>query len=350
MDALHEWWYFNSHLKTKTGRRYGLFIAVFPHLMFVALADKSEKRVVKRQIIKAPVKASTTCLNLEVGNNWWRQVSGRPFNYAICLNEDYTGLRLELAPRKHPVYVNQNGYIREGLLGYSRYYALTNMRVSGTLRLNEKRFDVRGIGWIDRQWGSWDFGGIGGWNWFSLQLSNNVEILVAQCFHPLTGNLSMKLLNIIDGEGRTKVYDKFTVECLKEWRSQRTGSVYGTRWTISMPLNTSIVVSPVFDEQEIYRGLWEGCCEVSGQLQGQRVNGVGYAEQSSFGYASDLFRLISLGTAPIHYIGQIILKRADFKVSKLLQFERLDRLLRKKAKPCRGSLESGFVTAMQRPT
>jgi len=50
----------------------------------------------------------------------------------------------------------------------SRYYALTNLKVSGTLEINENEFDVKGIGWMDRQWGNWDYSGIGGWNWFSL--------------------------------------------------------------------------------------------------------------------------------------------------------------------------------------
>jgi len=322
VDALHEWWYLNSHLETNTGRHYGLFVLFFPNSMYLTLVDKLGKYVVKRIVSYETVKTSTSHLNLETGNNWWRQVPGRPFHYAMHLHEDDLSLSLDLLPRKPPLFVNHSGCIREGLLGTSKYYALTNMKVSGTLQLNQNEFDVRGIGWIDRQWGSWDFGGIGSWDWFSIQLSNNVEILVAQILHPITTRPTMRTFNMMDNEGRTKVYDKFRVECLKTWKSPRTGSVYGVEWKVSLPQDTNLLISPVFEDQEIHGGLWEGCCEVKGILHGQRVNGVCYAEHFynlwNYFARANYFRLISLGTAPLHYIGQRLLGRVDFNVWRLL--------------------------------
>jgi predicted secreted hydrolase len=334
VDALHEWWYLNSHLETKTGRRYGLFVAFFsPNIMMLELVDKSGKHVVKRIVENVALKTSTSCLSLEFGGGWWRQVSGRPFNYAIYLLQDDLSLSLKLVSRKPPLFVNHSGRIKEGLLGYSRYYALTNMKVSGMLQLKKKRFEVAGIGWVDKQWGSWDFGGMAGWNWFSIQLSNNVEILVAQCYHPITDGPTMGLFNVINSDGETNVLDKFRVECLKTWKSPWTDAIYGVGWTISTPGKTELLITPILKDQEMYGGLWEGCCEVKGILRGQSIEGVGYAEQFYFGRNNLLLKLISLGTAPFHYIAQLILGRADFGVWKL-QYELIDRLFRrKKLKP-----------------
>jgi len=282
------------------------------------LVDKSGKQLVKHAIKETIVRASNNTLKLETRNNWWRQVKDRPFHYAIYLHQDEISLNLELLSRKPPLFINHSGHIRFGLLGSSRYYALTNLKVSGTLKINDNRFDVTGIGWMDRQWGNWDYNGIGGWNWFSIQLSNNVEILAAQIFHPLTGCPIMRLFNMIDNEGRTKVYNKFRIECLKTWRSPRTNYVFGAGWKLSLPPDTNLLISPVIEDQEIFTGFWEGCCEVRGILQGQRVNGVGYNEQNyTRAHESHLFRLISLGTAPFFYIGQLLLRREDFKVRKL---------------------------------
>jgi len=330
VNALHEWWYLNSHVKTNTGRHYGLFVAFFnPGLMTVVLSDKSGKHVIERVVRDIPLKVSTSSLNLESGKNWWRQISEEPFHYVLCLCEDNARLRLDLLSRKPPLFVNHSGRIKEGLLGYSRYYSLTNMKVSGLLQLNGEHFEVEGIGWIDRQWGSWDFSGMAGWNWFAIQLSNNVEVLAAQCYHPITGAPTMKLFNMINSEGETSVFSEFGVECLKTWKSPSTGTVYGAGWAISMPGKTELLITPVFDDQEIFKGLWEGCCEVKGILQGQHVEGVGYAEQSYFGPDHLLLRAISLGTAPFHYIAQLIFRRVDFGVWKL-QYRLIDRLFRRK--------------------
>jgi len=286
--------------------------------MYFVLVDKSGKHVVKRIIKYATLKASTSSLNLEYGNNWWRQVSDRPFHYAMYLHQDGVSLSLELLSLKPPLFVNHSGYIRWGLLGSSRYYTLTNMKVSGTLQLNENQFEVRGIGWMDRQWGSWNYGGIGGWNWFSIQLSNNVEILAAECLHPITGRPMSRLFNMMDNEGRTKVYNKSRVECLDTWKSPRTGSVYGVGWKVSLPRDTNLLVTPVFNDQEISSGFWEGCCEVRGILQGQRVTGVGYAEQSYQNPAGHLVRFTSLGKASLHYTKRLLFGSVDFKVWKLI--------------------------------
>jgi len=326
VDALHEWWYLNSHFETNIGRQYGLFVSFsLPHRMYFSLVDKSGKHVVKRFVKRTTVKASTSCLNLETDNNWWRKIAGTPFRYVIYLHQDSLSLRLELLSRKTPLFVNRSGHIKFGLLGSSRYYALTNIKILGTLQLDENRFEVKGIGWMDRQWGNWDYGGIGSWNWFSIQLSNNIEILAGQCFHPITGSPIMTLCNMIDNEGRTKIYDKLRIKYLKTWRSPRTGLVYEAGWKVSLQQDTNLLVSPVIVDQEIHRGFWEGCCEVRGILQGQPVTGVGYAEQSYHNHAGHLVRLLyilSVGMPPFRRIGQLILRRVDFNAWRLLQYER----------------------------
>jgi predicted secreted hydrolase len=40
--------------------------------------------------------------------------------------------------------------------GTSSYYSLPELRTSGTLTLGGKAIQVRGISWLDRQWGDWN--------------------------------------------------------------------------------------------------------------------------------------------------------------------------------------------------
>jgi len=315
-EAIHEWWYFNSHLETNTGRQYGLHVSFLPSRIYFILVDKSRKHLVKRVIRDTILKTSNAYLQLENATNSWRRASDRSFHYSMYLHQDEIKISLELISRKPPLFVNGSGLIKFGLLGFSRYYVLTNMKVSGTLQLNNALFEVNGIGWMDRQWGNWDYGGIGGWNWFSLQLSNNAEILVGQCFHPITGRPMITLFNMMDHKGRTKIYSKFRVECLSTWRSPRTNTVYGTGWKISLPQDTNLIISPVIEDQELFPRFWEGCCEVKGMLHGERVNGVGYNEQNYIYHGNQLFRMISLSTAPLHFIRQLLFGRRDFKIRK----------------------------------
>ena len=60
--------------------------------------------------------------------------------------------------------------------GTSYYHSLPDLRSSGTLTLGGKATRVRGISWLDRQWGDWNWATLHKWTWMALQLSNGQAV------------------------------------------------------------------------------------------------------------------------------------------------------------------------------
>ena len=81
-----------------------------------------------------------------------------------------------------------------------------------------------------------------------------------------------------------------------------------------------------FDDQEFHRGLWEGSCSATGEVEGERVTGVGYAEQVDRAQGP-LTELLSLGAAPGHFVLQNILGRANLGLWDLSERLRIWRVL-----------------------
>ena len=63
------------------------------------------------------------------------------------------------------------------------------------------------------------------------------------------------------------------------WRSERTGIRYPVAWRLgATEPNLSLGVEAVFEEQEFHSNLWEGSCEVTGEVDGTRVQGRAFVE------------------------------------------------------------------------
>src|SRR5260370_1195349 len=97
-------------------------------------------------------------------------------------------LRVDLRGLKPPTLHNGNGLITYGLGGFSYYYSRARMSLSGIVVDHNQPLQVSGEAWMDHQWGNFLSLGGGGWDWFSIQLSNNTEI---------------KLVLIRDADGNT---------------------------------------------------------------------------------------------------------------------------------------------------
>jgi predicted secreted hydrolase len=312
--ALHEWWYVNCHLEDGNGRRYGLVIAFFPDYMLAALVDKDGKKTLSKSVLRG---GRLRCGSSGVSMGASGLGSSGPGAYALTYRSEEMSADLSLRSRKTPLMVNGSGEIREGLLGHSWYYALTDMSAEGEIRLAGGVMRVTGIAWIDRQWGDWEDMGIGGWEWFSLQFSNGWEVLATQIYSPVTMKACVRVLSAKMPDSAELHADRFTLRRLSEWRSPL-GSVYGSRWEILGPDGIRIGITVDFDSQELHAGLWEGSCTALLESGSMRSTGVGYAEQvvRSQGRFS---AIMSFAMAPAHFLAQGILRRTDLGVWRLLE-------------------------------
>lgn len=319
-DALHEWWYVNSHLKAEDGRSYGLYIFFFADYFILSLADKVENRVIAYEKI-TDERLHFTNEGIFFGESSLIRSSREKLVYRLRHHSDKASIDITLASLKEPLIVNGNGKINEGLLGLSWYYALTNLKAEGELRIGTHALatKVSGIAWIDRQWGNWEEMGIGSWIWLSLQLSNGCEILLTEINSPYLNRATTKVMSIKKGNGSAdEHYSEFIIRCLSQWRSPETGSAYGTMWEIMSSNRMQLCVEVDFDDQELHQGLWQGSCSVKGEFEGKSVNGVGYAEQVNK-TPSTVLALTSLILAPYHLLLQSLTRRPDFGILEFLE-------------------------------
>lgn len=276
-----EWWYFNCHVKASGGREYGLAVCFFPGYVLDILVDLSERKVLHRSGGSCPgFVASTKDLDISLGSSWWRRDGSDPSSYSMYYEGEGLSAYLRMRPSKPPLFVGGSGKIREGLLGSSYYYAQTNIEVSGEVRLDGKSTKVQGKGWIDRQWGTWEWSGLGGWRWFSIQLENGEELLGIQITHPLTGKVTTQSFNLSRKGGETEIMTGVAVEELRRWRSPETSVEYGVGWRVKCGDQLDLLIEASVEPQEITSGLWEGSCLVSGTRLGTPVTGRAFVELS----------------------------------------------------------------------
>jgi predicted secreted hydrolase len=294
-----EWWYFNCHVRTRDAREYGFAVCFFPAYSLDILVDLTGRSVLHKAGIQGlDFKASSALLDLRVGKSWWRQTGGETGSYAM--HYEARGLRADLTMKsqKRPLLVDGGGKIREGLLGESYYYAQTHMQVDGEVELSGERVEVTGKGWIDRQWGRWEWSGLGGWRWFSVQLENDFELLGIEITHPLNGRVAVRSYNLVSKDGEGEVLRAVSAKEIRRWRSPDTGIQYPVEWSLSCAGRFDLRVVPVVESQEINPGLWEGSCTVAGSFAGEPVAGRGFLEISRsriYGGASLRGAMLALG-------------------------------------------------------
>jgi predicted secreted hydrolase len=205
-------------------------------------------------------------------------------------------LNLILTALKPPVLhgANQDGLSQkgEGKGHASHYYSYTRMKTEGVLHTSEGVVEVEGMSWMDHEFGSTQLKDYQvGWDWFSIQLANNYELMLYYIRHK-DGSIdpySSGTLVSPDGQSRHLRREDFQVQAHGTWQSPRSAAVYPQRWTIRVPnADLTLHPEPVLAEQELITDnstrvtYWEGSVRVRGSMQGQALEGAGYVELTGY--------------------------------------------------------------------
>jgi predicted secreted hydrolase len=316
-DFKTEWWYYTGHLRTEEGKEYGYQVTFFrfglrdrqeekePHrftdlyMAHFALSDKQGKRFYFRERANRGYgdKAGSRADRYQVWNEDWK-VEERGKSHLIQVRDRDAALTLILYPLKPPVLHGEEGLSRkgEGKGRASYYYSYTRMRTEGELEWNGKKARVRGSSWMDHEFGSDQLGeDQAGWDWFSIQLENNTEIML-YLMRRRDGSLdpySSGTLVYGNGASRHLLLREFSVEVLDRWKSSRSRANYPMRWRVTIPAEEVVLeIHPYFSDQELETRkstrvtYWEGAARVQGTYRGRAVLGVSYVEMT--GYAGKL--------------------------------------------------------------
>lgn len=317
-DFKTEWWYYTGQLATESGKRYGYQVTFFRYgvrdrqdetierplftelyMAHFALSDVGAKKFSFRERINRGFedKAGAATDRYWVWNEDWK-VEGDGRNHLLQVNDRGTRLRLALNPRKPPVLHGENGLSQkgEGEGRASYYYSLTRMDTEGELTLGGKKEKVRGLSWMDHEFGSNQLRQDQvGWDWFSIQLDNQTELML-YLLRRNDGSIDRHSSGTLvkpDGAIKRLTLKDFRVEVLERWKSPKSGGDYPMKWKVRVPAEQlELEIIPEFPEQELITNrstrvtYWEGAVRINGTVSNKAIKGSGYVEMT--GYAGQV--------------------------------------------------------------
>jgi predicted secreted hydrolase len=312
--AQTEWWYYTGHMQTDSGRRFGFELVFFKrrtdldrfgvvplrlignplYLAHFAVTDESrrqfryEHRKSANGLLDPPARADSRRLYLRLGDWSVREAHGLHLLRAT-LGDDLV-FEAALRPAK-PAALNGRegrGVSFKDHGEASRYFSYTRMEAEGDVTWRGVTERFRGSAWMDREFGTWaTTEGQKGWDWFSLQLDDNTELMVYHIRGAAGQPSSFSSGTFIDAEGRATHLSRedFELEPTARWRSPHTDAVYPSGWRLRVPrVGVDVTVTPALKDQELdTRGTtmivyWEGACTVEGRRGGAPVGGRAYVE------------------------------------------------------------------------
>jgi predicted secreted hydrolase len=308
-----EWWYYTGNLITADGRRFGFQLTFFRRglspgepetnvglasnqIYFAHLAisdmETASHQSHERFSRGAGGLAGAQGEPFEVWLENWRVESLDESGEVVRLSASQDGLELDLilTTQKPIVAHGQAGLsLKSDEPGNASYYlSFTRMSAVGGLQMGEESFEVEGTAWFDHEWSTSALGPKAqGWDWFSLQISNNTELMYFQIrnqdgsLDPVSGGTWINA----DGASQAVEFEEVDLEVLSEWTSPTTGAVYPSSWRLTIPAQEiDLLITPWFEDQEMLTSFvyWEGAVRLTGTVQGEQVSGVGYVELTGY--------------------------------------------------------------------
>ena len=317
-DYKIEWWYYTGNVSAKDGRRFGYQVTFFRvgvdyapanpsqwavrdlYMTHLAVSDARGQRYryAEKLTRGGPGLAGARSDTYYTWNDDWSAgLSGR--QHKIRALSEKAGIDLTLDEGKAPAIngingINQKG-AREG--NASHYYSLTRMPTQGTLTIDGERFEVSGLTWMDHEFStSFLEPEQRGWDWFSIQLSDNRELMLYRMRRADGSHDPRSSGTLIDANGKTTHLSNtdFTLTPGRTTFTSKNGAVYPLEWKVSIPKHKIelTVTTPLADQelslvQSTGVAYWEGMIDVAGP----GVTGSGYLEMT--GYYGSLGRIFT---------------------------------------------------------
>ena len=212
----------------------------------------------------------------------------------LKVNTDGFSYELKLTPLKPPVLHGRDGYSLKGSTPEraSCYYSYTRIKAEGRLSIGENSFAVKGFAWMDHEFSTAPLEyKLKGWDWFSLQFSDQTEFMAFLLRKTEGGISSASSGTFVDRHGQNSHLSKneFTVTVLDTWKSPHSKAVYPVRWRLQVfPLSLDLTIVSNLVDQEMRTAestgviYWEGSVSIKGTKAGKPIEGLGYAELTGY--------------------------------------------------------------------
>jgi predicted secreted hydrolase len=319
-----EWWYYTGNLEAENGNRYGFQLTFFRsqitargdkkhwprpasvwrtsqiYLGHAAITDIVKKRHLQSELMARATLGMAGVAQEEMDTlifiKKWSAKIGADRHLLKTITDDFS-YELKLEPAKPPVLHGEAGYSRKGSTSEraSCYYSFPRLITEGILTIGGNTIAVRGLSWMDHEFSTAPLEtGIIGWDWFSLQLSDQTEIMLYQFRNEKGGISSVSSGTFIDPSGNTRhlTLDEFNIEVLDQWKSPRSQALYPTHWRLTIfPLSIQLNIYSNLSDQEMQTPTttgvtyWEGSVSISGSAGKHPVKGSGYAELTGYAHS-----------------------------------------------------------------
>ncbi len=296
-DTSIEWWYFTGNIQTEVSERLGFEFVIFRarpggaegYVSHFAVTSPDREDFAYDQRIVGAEGVAGDAAALDLNLQGWT-MRGENGNFTLQADMPGYAINLNLATQKPAALHDGDGYIDYGNGTASYYYTWTRLKVSGTVAINDVEQRVFGEAWMDHQWGDFATYQEGGWDWFSIQLANNNDLMLYVVRGP-NGEFLRVDGTLVDPAGNATYLgaDDFTITPTGAWTSPATSTTYPSGWQIEVPsANIALTVAPILEEQELdtrrTTGViyWEGAVDVSGSQAGTDVTGHGYVELTGY--------------------------------------------------------------------
>jgi predicted secreted hydrolase len=316
-----EWWYYTGNLTSDTGDRYGFQLTFFRSQISPPGANESWPEPPSAWRTQQVFLGHAAISDLEgnvhlhaermarqaLGMAGTKQVSGattvfiQPWSatinadtHILKANAPDFSIDLTLQAVKPPVLHGEAGYSRKGsqATNASCYYSITRLQARGQLSVHGQPLPVEGLGWMDHEYSTAPLeAGIVGWDWFSLQLSDQTELMLYLLRQPDDRVHAASSGTFVDPAGNPQHLSRqdFSITVLKQWKSPQTDAVYPVAWRLNVfPLGIVLTVNANLTDQEmttvastgvIY---WEGSVSATGMVDNQPVTAEGYTELTGY--------------------------------------------------------------------
>jgi predicted secreted hydrolase len=309
----NEWWYITGNLDGSGGERFGFELTLFRfslsaqdsaerrsgsawqanqvYIGHFAVSDESARQfhVAQRFSRGAAGLAGAGGTPLRVWLDDWQISTERGEVWTLRAAENMIRLELELVSQKRPVLNGRNGYSQKSANkgNASYYYSLTRLESAGTLRIADATYDVNGLSWLDREWGSSALSREQvGWDWFALQFADGSEFMYYRLRRSDGSRDAHSAGTYVDASGVAHhlTSDAVLIEEVEYWHNER-GDRYPVAWAIQLPeKNLQLEIVPLLKNQELNTAVryWEGAVDVYDSADKGGVIGRGYVELTGY--------------------------------------------------------------------
>jgi predicted secreted hydrolase len=301
-DELIEWWYINGHARGMvTGHDYSFMVAYFYEpvswvdgfRIFSVCDETTGVYITQTRPCIYPVLDTdrlNLCCNIVGGNieTFTNDTNAGgdliPFDYLLQVLSDSDTLNIRCSAQKPPLIVADSGFLYQGATGYSYYYSITDLLISGTLTFQGLSEEISGTAWIDRQFGSFNPYVGEDYEWLSVQLDNHVELNIWNIFtpeHTIPDSPAYRICSVVWADGTSFTTSDFTLERMKFAYTPDSERCYANGWKLKMKSQPiELIVNTLFSDHEVLLPFrfFEGSTAVQGFMDGLPVSGKGFAE------------------------------------------------------------------------